>query len=95
MPTEFSLSQNYPNPFNPATRIMFSLPQQSSVSLKVYNTLGQLAFEVINNQTYDAGYHEVVLDGSQLASGIYLYQLQTNSSGSKPFVETKKMILIK
>ncbi|HRN25150.1 MAG: T9SS type A sorting domain-containing protein [Ignavibacteriaceae bacterium] len=95
MPTEFSLSQNYPNPFNPTTRIMFSLPQQSNVSLKVYNTLGQLAFEVINNQTYEAGYHEVVLDGSQLASGIYLYQLQTNSSGSKPFVETKKMILIK
>ena len=95
MPTEFSLFQNYPNPFNPATRIMFSLPQQSNVSLKIYNILGELATELINNQSYDAGYHEVTFDGSQFASGTYLYRLQTSSAGKQPFVEIKKMILIK
>ena len=95
MPTEFALFQNYPNPFNPSTRIMFSLPQQSSVSLKIYNILGELAAELINNQSYEAGYHEVNFNGSQLASGIYLYTLQTSSSGRQPFVEIKKMLLIK
>jgi hypothetical protein len=95
MPTEFALYQNYPNPFNPTTKILFSLPQQSSVSLKIYNILGELAAELINNQSYDAGFYEVNFDGSQLASGIYLYKLQTSSSGRQPFVEIKKMLLIK
>jgi hypothetical protein len=95
MPTEFALYQNYPNPFNPATKIKFSLPLQSSVSLKIYNILGELAAELINNQSYDAGYYEVNFDGSQLASGIYLYELQTSSSGRQPFIEIKKMMLIK
>ena len=95
LPAEYSLFQNYPNPFNPATRIMFSLPQQSNVSLKIYNILGELATELINNQSYDAGYHEVTFDGSKLASGTYLYRLQTSSAGKEPFVEIKKMILMK
>ena len=95
IPTEFALFQNYPNPFNPTTRIMFSLPEQSNVSLKVFNILGELAAELINNQVYEAGYHEVTLNGSQLASGIYLFNLQTNSDGRQPFVEVKKMTLIK
>jgi hypothetical protein len=95
IPTEFALFQNYPNPFNPTTRIMFSLPQQSNISLKIYNLLGELAVELINNQVYEAGYHEVTFNGSQLASGIYLFKLQTNSEGRQPFVEVKKMMLIK
>jgi hypothetical protein len=95
MPTEFSLFQNYPNPFNPSTMIMFALPKQSNVSLKIYNILGELVFELLNNQTFDAGYHEVAFNGSQLASGIYLYKLETSSAGSKQYIETKKMLMIK
>ena len=53
MPTEFALYQNYPNPFNPTTKIRFSVPQQSSVSLKIYNILGELAAELISNQMYE------------------------------------------
>ena len=95
IPTEFNLFQNYPNPFNPSTIIMFALPKQSNVSLKIYNILGELVFELINNQTFEAGYHEIAFNGSQLASGIYLYKMETFSSGSKQFVETKKMLMIK
>ena len=95
MPTEFALFKNYPNPFNPSTRIMFSLPMQSDVSLKIYNVLGELAADLINNQVFEAGYHEIMFDGSQLASGVYLYKLQTTPSGRQPFIEVKKMILIK
>jgi hypothetical protein len=95
IPTEFNLFQNYPNPFNPSTMIMFALPKQSNVSLKIYNILGELVFELINNQTFEAGYHEIAFNGSQLASGIYLYKMETISSDSKQFVETKKMLMIK
>ena len=74
---------------------MFSLPQQSDVSLKIYNILGELAADLINNQIFEAGFHEVTFDGNKLASGVYLYKLQTTSSGRQPFNEVKKMILLK
>lgn len=95
MPTEFSLFQNYPNPFNPSTFIRFALPKQSNVSIKIFNLLGELVSELINNQTFDAGYHEVEFKANNLASGVYVYRLETNSGSSKQFVETKKMMLMK
>ena len=41
LPTEFLLSQNYPNPLNPSTKIKYSIPKSSQVSLKIFNTLGE------------------------------------------------------
>ena len=89
-PKKFSLSQNYPNPFNPATTIRFSLPVKSDVRLFLVNTLGQVVKEIAKGN-YDAGYHQVVVNGSTLASGVYFYSIETNTG----FVQTKKLVLLK
>jgi glucuronoarabinoxylan endo-1,4-beta-xylanase len=88
-PIEFSLSQNYPNPFNPSTTIKFTLPQRSDIRLVLVNVLGQVLKEIATGN-YSAGSHQVTLDASHLASGIYFYKLQAGS-----FSETKKLVLMK
>ncbi len=93
-PTIFSLEQNYPNPFNPSTKIKFEIPGQARndnrlVTLKVYDVLGNEVAILVNEQK-QAGIYEVEFDGTELPSGIYLYQLKAGN-----FVETKKMILLK
>ena len=87
--TTFELSQNYPNPFNPSTLIQFSLPQQSTVQLKVYNTLGQLVATLVNG-SLTAGVHSVTFDARSLASGLYIYRLTAGN-----FTSVKKMMLLK
>ncbi|HTX19877.1 MAG TPA: T9SS type A sorting domain-containing protein [Bacteroidota bacterium] len=87
--TTFNLSQNYPNPFNPTTDIQFTLPQQSTVELKVYNMLGQEVATLIHG-TLSAGMHTVNFDAHSLASGVYIYRL---SAGN--FTSVKKMMLLK
>ena len=90
IPSEFSLAQNYPNPFNPTTKIHFSLPLQSKVTLNIYNILGEKVVTLLDNVSTNAGAYEVQLDASQLASGIYFYQLTTET-----FSATHKMMLLK
>ncbi|MCW8814161.1 MAG: multicopper oxidase domain-containing protein, partial [Chlorobium sp.] len=88
--TDFRLEQNYPNPFNPSTTINFSVPNENTlVSLKIYNSLGQEVGTLIN-QIVPAGNHEVQFDASSLSSGVYFYTLNAGN-----FVESKKMILMK
>lgn len=87
--SNFELQQNYPNPFNPNTQIRFSLAEQSQVTLKVYNILGNEIVTLVND-VKGAGVHEVSFDGSGLASGVYFYTLQTGK-----FTQTHKMILLK
>ncbi len=89
LPKNFELNQNYPNPFNPATTIMFQLPQDSRVTLKVYNMLGQEIATLIN-QDMTAGYQSVSFDASRLSSGTYIYRLEAGN-----FVKIKKMMLLK
>lgn len=89
LPSEFSLRQNYPNPFNPATSIEFSLPNQSDVSLIVYDMLGKEVKSLVNDRK-SAGTYKVSFDGSSLASGIYFYRLNTDN-----YNESRKMILVK
>ena len=90
LPNTFVLAQNYPNPFNPSTVISFQLPVAGSVSLKVYDILGNEVATLVN-EVKPAGYHSVEFNAIGLASGIYFYKLQTGQS----FVQTKKFILIK
>ena len=90
LPKEYKLYQNYPNPFNPSTTITFATPQQSIISLKIYNSLGEQVADLINNQMYDAGYHEVNFNGSTVTSGVYFYKLQADG-----YVNTGKMLLLK
>jgi hypothetical protein len=93
VPNNFYISQNYPNPFNPETRIDFSVPENQMVSLKVYNVLGELVAELVN-EIKEAGSYSVTFNASsavgELPSGIYIYRLETSS-----FVANKKMTLIK
>lgn len=90
VPVEYSLSQNYPNPFNPSTTISFSVPQESLVSLRVFDILGREVALLANSERVAAGTYNYSFDASGLASGTYFYQLKTNNT-----VETRKMLLVK
>ncbi len=87
-PEEFVLLQNYPNPFNPSTKIEFSLPAISNVSIDIYNVVGERVASLINH-SLEAGFHSVDFDASSLSSGTYVYQLKANGQNGT-FVETKK-----
>ncbi|MDH3268569.1 MAG: T9SS type A sorting domain-containing protein, partial [Ignavibacteria bacterium] len=89
LPTTYNLEQNYPNPFNPSTTIKFSLPEASNVTLRIYNTLGQKVNEIINTNL-EAGWYNYRWDASNVATGIYIYELRTDK-----FISVKKMLMIK
>lgn len=89
-PLAFILRQNYPNPFNPATTIAFELPRAESVTLKIFNTLGQEVASLAENEKMSAGTHEIHFDGGGLTSGIYIYTLVTPSQQL-----SRKMVLMK
>ena len=89
LPVTFSLKQNYPNPFNPTTTIEYSIPQNSFVTLKVFNVLGKEVATLVNGQN-DAGKNKVDFDATGLNSGVYFYKIEAGS-----FSETKKMVLLK
>lgn len=89
LPSKFELSQNYPNPFNPTTTIMYQLPFDSKVELKVFDLLGNEVATVVN-QKQSAGTHKVNFSSSKLTSGVYFYRL--NAGG---FTDTKKMTVLK
>jgi len=77
-PETFRLEQNYPNPFNPTTQIQFSLPQDSDIRLVVFDLLGR-EVQVLAEGRYTASTYSVTFDGTNRASGIYLYQLQAGT----------------
>ena len=87
--TSFSLKQNYPNPFNPVTNIEFSIPKTESVTLKIYNLLGQEVTTLVSDKL-TAGIYKYAWDASGFASGIYYYKIEAGK-----FMRFKKMILIK
>jgi len=91
---EFKLYQNYPNPFNPSTKIRFTIPQgerseTQDVILKVFDVLGS-EVAILVNEEKSSGNYEVEFNASSLPSGVYFYQLKAG-----PYIETKKMILMK
>lgn len=88
-PLTFNLNQNYPNPFNPSTQITFSIQKTSDVSLKVFNLLGQEVASLVN-EVKAPGTYNVDFNASNLASGIYVYQITAGT-----FVSSKKMMLVK
>jgi hypothetical protein len=94
IPTEFALRQNYPNPFNPVTTLRYDIPENSHVTITIYDMLGRNIKKLIN-QTQDAGYKSVIWDatndyGKPVSAGIYLYQIQAGE-----YISTKKMVLLK
>jgi subtilisin family serine protease len=93
IPSQFNLSQNYPNPFNPSTKINYDLPFDSKVSIKIFDMTGREISSIVN-QVQPAGYYLVNFNASNLASGIYFYSINAEG-GSKTFVKSMKMVLVK
>jgi hypothetical protein len=89
LPKDYVLQQNYPNPFNPTTHIEYSLPVAGHVSLKVYNTLGQLV-ATLQDGYQKAGKYLATFNAKNLASGVYVYKLQ-----AKDVSINKEMVLVK
>ena len=85
---------NYPNPFNPVTKLRYTIPKNSLVSIIIYDMLGRQVKTLVN-QTQNAGYASVIWDatndyGKPVSAGIYLYQIQAGE-----YIQTKKMVLLK
>jgi hypothetical protein len=90
----YALNQNYPNPFNPTTVINYQLPNDGFVTLKVYDILGRLVKTLVNENKSE-GRYSVEFNGSNLASGVYIYQLKVNGASGRNFSSTKKLMLLK
>jgi hypothetical protein len=94
-PEDYDLAQNYPNPFNPSTTIIFTLPLNKLISLRIYDNLGREIRTLISLTEYQAGPHAVVWDGKDnhgqpVASGQYIYRLEFGG-----FVKSRIMTLLK
>ncbi len=89
IPIVYDLAQNFPNPFNPSTTIRYQIPQDGIVTLKIYDILGSEVVTLVNEEKL-SGKYEVNFNASSLASGVYIYKIQSGS-----FINSKKMILLK
>ena len=94
-PTSFSLATARPNPFNPSTTIAYEVPEQTHITLTIYNLLGQEVVRLMD-QVQAAGRYEVVWHGvnsrgAGVASGVYLYRIVSGSG----YTDTKRMTLLK
>lgn len=99
LPEKFALNQNFPNPFNPSTKITYDLPEQATLTLKVYNVLGQEVATLVNG-TKEAGSYQAVWDGhnmfgASVSSGIYFFRMDATSASGTTFNSLKKMIFLK
>ncbi|KAA3618549.1 MAG: T9SS C-terminal target domain-containing protein [Calditrichaeota bacterium] len=101
IPLVYKLSHNYPNPFNIETTIEFGIPKASSVTIEIFNSIGQKVnnIEMIN---LSPGYHKVSWNGRDefgniVATGVYFYKLKAVSSLNKSvkFEQVRKMLLLK
>ncbi len=90
LPESYTLYQNYPNPFNPSTIIGYSLPVASTVTLRVFDILGREVVMLVNHERQVAGRYAVPFMASSVSSGVYFYQLKTNT-----VTKIKKMLLMK
>ena len=88
-PKDFNITQNYPNPSNPKSKIDYCIPIDAIVTIRVYDILGR-EVAVLVNEFKQADYFSVEFDGTNFASGVYFYKLESGS-----FNQTKKMLIIK
>jgi len=89
VPYETSLSQNYPNPFNPETNIKFSIASDTKVSLKIFNTAGQLVAVPVD-RFMKRGSYNANMNASKLSGGVYIYRLEADGKEL-----SKKMTVLK
>ncbi|MDP3149082.1 MAG: glycoside hydrolase family 2 TIM barrel-domain containing protein [Ignavibacteria bacterium] len=100
IPESFELNQNYPNPFNPSTVISYQLPENSFVTIKIFNILGKEVATLVN-ETQKVGKYSIKFETKNnlasgvsakggYASGVYFYQLHAGD-----FIQTRKMLLLR
>lgn len=89
VPTAFVLNQNYPNPFNPQTTISYDLPEQTQVTLTVYDVTGKVVATLVDGWQ-EAGSYVQVWSAAQNSSGIYLCELRAGT-----FRQMRRMLLVK
>jgi hypothetical protein len=90
IPEVYMLYNNYPNPFNPTTNIKFDLPENTILSLIVYDINGREVKRLVDNKTYAAGKYLAEFNAQDLSSGVYFYSLRTDK-----FFQTKKLVVVK
>jgi hypothetical protein len=88
-PNSYELSQNYPNPFNPTTKIKYSVPVEGFVNIAVFNVLGEKVANLVNS-VHKAGNYEFIFDATDLASGMYIYRMESGD-----YISVKKMMILK
>jgi|GEM_PF-641318 len=95
LPESYALYKNYPNPFNPTTTLRYDLPENSLVTLTIYNIMGQEVRTLINHEMTQAGAHSLVWDatdnaGTKVSSGVYFYRINTPA-----FQDIQRMVYLK
>jgi len=90
IPNTYSLSQNFPNPFNPVTTIQFGMPEMGIAQIDLLDIRGRIVKKLLNKNLI-AGYHRIVLEVNDLASGIYIYRLIVPGK----YENIQKMILLR
>ncbi len=100
LPDKFTLYANYPNPFNPGTTIKYDLKLSSTVTLSVYNALGQRVRTLVNGKVQTTGSYSTYWDGKdaigrQVSSGIYICRIDAKDINGKTFTKSRKMVLLK
>jgi Secretion system C-terminal sorting domain len=90
LPNEYTIESIFPNPFNPTTTVSMSLPVDSNLNVRVFNTVGQ-EVTVLADDRFAAGRHQFSFDGSGLSSGIYF----VHASVPGEFSKMQKVVLMK
>ena len=93
--TEFALKQNYPNPFNNQTTIQVEIPIKSTLSISIFNSIGQHVTQLSNNQLFDRGIHRFTWNGRGNASGLYFIQLTALGEDGSKYQKTIPSTLLK
>lgn len=95
IPTEYEMKNNFPNPFNPMTNIRFGLPAMSEVKILIYNSVGEVVSELLNEEL-PAGNYNLKFTADRIPSGVYYCRvIAFEVDGDRTFSEVKKLILIK
>ncbi|MEE2876223.1 MAG: T9SS type A sorting domain-containing protein [Candidatus Neomarinimicrobiota bacterium] len=100
VPADYRLAQNFPNPFNAVTTLRFSVPEESAVSIVIYDLLGQKITTLADRTPYGAGNHALIWDGrdnlgNMMSTGVYFYRMEAVSGGKAVFQDARKLIMLK
>jgi photosystem II stability/assembly factor-like uncharacterized protein len=83
---------NYPNPFNPSTVIQFTLQEPSTVTMKLYNVLGEEVETILDMKKFNRGIQSVPYVPKEIATGVYFIRIFTQDT---KFSTVRKIMFVK